>query len=592
MITNFDYLKKDSKFSRFADVAISAEKIILMDPEASILNSRRAMEFAIKWMYSVDSELEMPYQDNLQSLMNAEEYRQIVGPDLWKRMDYIRRSGNSVAHNNKKLGVDEAMLCLENLFIYLDYIAYCYSTQYEEHSFDKTIITSRIEKAKKSKEAVAATKNELEKEQQKSAKQELDLKKLIAENASLRDELSARRQEQQPTYVPKPLDLSEYKTRKLYIDSMLTDAGWTEGEDWLNEVELSGMPNKSETGFADYVLYDDMHRPLAVIEAKRTCVDVSKGRQQAKLYADLLEQEYKRRPVIFMTNGFETRIIDGQYPERKCASIYSKRDLEKWFNLLTMRTSLKHVTVDKKYSRARSDLHKKIAGIASVANIPEIQAQTDLINKVLNTDYVDTAGINEFEEIREKLRNLMKYLPNSSIRYDTNFTDEVLSTEWNESELENDDLKNYKAKAEYYIRQHQDNIAIAKLKRNKPLTSTDIAMLEEVLWSEVGTKQDYEQEFGEKPLGEFVREIVGLDMNAAKEAFSEYLTNASLDSRQIYFVNQIVEYIVHNGMMKDLSVLQESPFTDRGSVVEIFTDLSVWMGIRKVIDMINANAVA
>lgn len=185
------------------------------------------------------------------------------------------------------------MLCLENLFIYLDYIAYCYSTQYEERSFDKTIITSRIEKAKKSKEVAAATRIELEKEQEKSAKQELDLKKLIAENASLRDELSARRQEQQPTYVPKPLDLSEYKTRKLYIDSMLTDAGWTEGEDWLNEVELSGMPNKSKTGFADYVLYDDMHRPLAVIEAKRTCVDVSKGRQQAKLYADLLEQEYK-----------------------------------------------------------------------------------------------------------------------------------------------------------------------------------------------------------------------------------------------------------------------------------------------------------
>lgn len=98
----------------------------------------------------------------------------------------------------------------------------------------------------------------------------------------------------------------------------------------------------------------------------------------------------------------------------------------------------------KKYSRARSDLHKKIAGIASVANIPEIQAQTDLINKVLNTDYVDTAGINEFEEIREKLRNLMKYLPNSSIRYDTNFTVKCFRPEWNESELENDDLKNTK----------------------------------------------------------------------------------------------------------------------------------------------------
>lgn len=1114
MITNFDYLKNDPQFSTFANVAISAEKIILIDPEASILNSRRAMEFAIKWMYSVDSGLEMPYQDNLQSLMNTEEFRQMIGPDLWKRMDYIRRSGNNAAHSNKKLGRDEAMLCLENLFIYLDYVACCYSKQYKERSFDKTIITSRIKKAKESKETANAIKAELAREQELSAKRELDLQKLIAENASLKEELSARRQEQQQTYVPKPLDLSEYKTRKLYIDSMLMDAGWTEGKDWINEVELPGMPNKSETGFADYVLYDDMHRPLAIIEAKRTCVDVSKGRQQAKLYADLLEQKYKRRPVIFLTNGFDTHIIDGQYPERKCAVIYSKRDLEKWFNLLSMRTSLKNVTVDKniagryyqeaavkavcdsfeeknrrkallvmatgsgktrtvialckcllqagwiknilfladrnslvtqakrsfvnmlpdlsctnlveekdnynahcvfstyqtmincidtvndnegklftcghfdlvicdeahrsiynkyrdifsyfdapligltatpkdeidkntyeifelengvptygydlaqavkdgylvdyvsvesklkfieqgivydelseedkeayeetfedehgnlpesinssvlntwifnedtikqvlnilmtdgikidygqklgktiifaknhdhaekirevfnkeyphlpdyakvidnymtyaqsaidefsdskkmpqiaisvdmldtgidvpevlnlvffkkvmskakfwqmigrgtrlcpglldgedkqkfyifdfcgnfeffrmnkgkatanmialqgaifnlkfeisyklqdmeyqidrlieyrkalvkqmsekvrelprdnfavrqhlkyvdlyssesnynaltyedtlivreevaplilpdgdeasavrfdalmygielaylvgkKYSRARTDLRKKVAGIANVANIPEIQAQSELVNKILNTDYVDNAGINEFEEIREKLRDLMKYIPKGTIKYVTNFTDELLSMEWKESELENDELKNYKAKAEYYIRQHQDNIAIAKLKTNRPLTSGDLASLEEILWREVGTKQDYEHEFGSKPLGEFVREIVGLDMNAAKEAFSEYLTGTNLDSRQIYFVNQIVEYIVHNGMMKDLSVLLESPFTDRGSVAEVFTDLNVWSGIRKVIDTINANAAA
>lgn len=63
------------------------------------------------------------------------------------------------------------------------------------------------------------------------------------------------------------------------------------------------------------------------------------------------------------------------------------------------------------YSKARIDLYKKVAGIASVANIPEIQAQTDLINRILNTDYVDHAGINEFEEIREKLCGLMKYIP-------------------------------------------------------------------------------------------------------------------------------------------------------------------------------------
>lgn len=131
------------------------------------------------------------------------------------------------------------------------------------------------------------------------------------------------------------------------------------------------------------------------------------------------------------------------------------------------------------------------------------------------------------------------------------------------------------------MRQHQDDEVISKLKHNKPMTHEDINILEKILWGELGTEDEYKAEYGEKPLGQFVREIVGLDMNVAKEAFSEYLESTDLDSRQIYFVNQIVEYIVRNGMMNDLSVLQEAPFTDRGSIVEIFSDINVWMGIKK-----------
>lgn len=246
----------------------------------------------------------------------------------------------------------------------------------------------------------------------------------------------------------------------------------------------------------------------------------------------------------------------------------------------------------KTYARARKDLYKKVSAIASVANIPEIMVQSELIDKILHTDYVDNAGINEFEHIRESLRNLIKYIPYDGAIYNTNFDDEILSIEWKDSELENDDLKNYKAKAEFYVRQHQDNAVIAKLRSNIPLNAEDVKVLEGILWSEVGSKADYEAEYGQKPLGEFVREIVGLDMNAAKAAFADYLNNVNLDARQIYFVNQIVEYIVHNGVMKDLSVLQEAPFTDKGSVVEIFTDLSVWIGIRKIIEQVNANALA
>lgn len=107
---------------------------------------------------------------------------------------------------------------------------------------------------------------------------------------------------------------------------------------------------------------------------------------------------------------------------------------------------------DKPYTRAKNDLQKHVKAIAGVANIPEIQVKTDLIQKILQTSHVDHAGIDEFEYMREELRSLMKYIPQKSVKYETNFSDDILSVQWREAELENDDLKNYKAKAEYYIR--------------------------------------------------------------------------------------------------------------------------------------------
>ena len=328
-MTNFDFLLAEPQFSPFSEAAVAAEKILHIDPAASVMNCRRAMEFAVKWMYSVDSSLEMPYDDKLVLLLGSEDFRDIVGKDLWQRLNLIRRLGNDVVHDSKKkITLEEATLCLENLHIFMDFVAYCYGNDYVEKPFDASLLAEH-------------------KEVPAPSQAQFDFEKLLAENKALREELTARREQQQQTYVPKPLELSEYKTRKIYIDAMLRDAGWVEDKDWVNEVELPGMPNNSEVGFADYVLYGDDGKALAVIEAKRTCVDVSKGRQQAKLYADLLEKRHGRRPVIFLTNGFDTRIDDGAYPERKVAAIYSKRDLEKLFNLRTMRTSLKHVLVNK-----------------------------------------------------------------------------------------------------------------------------------------------------------------------------------------------------------------------------------------------------
>ncbi len=330
-MSNFTPYQSDPRFAPFATIAISAERILPIDPSASALNCRRAMELAVKWMYSVDGALVMPGDDKLVNLLGTEEFRDIVDEKLLFRLDFIRKMGNRAAHAGQQVTREQAVLCLQNLFVFLDFVAYCYGDSYEAHTFDPALLEA----------PTAAPTPAL-------PETEVKLAELPRESAAIKDELTRRRAEQKQTYVPKPLDISEYKTRKVYIDTMLQDAGWVEGKNWQNEVELAGMPNKREVGYADYVLYGDDGRALAVIEAKRTCVDPAKGRQQAKLYADIIEKRQGRRPVIFLTNGFETRIDDGQYPERRVAAIYSKRDLEKWFNLRRMRTPLTDVAVDKR----------------------------------------------------------------------------------------------------------------------------------------------------------------------------------------------------------------------------------------------------
>ena len=114
-MTNFDFLKNEPKFKDFADVAISAERIFQFDYAASVLNCRRAMEFAVKWMYSVDSALVMPWDDRLVSLMSTDEFRDIIDADLLKRMEFIRKTGNFAAHTGQKVKKEQAELRQEYL---------------------------------------------------------------------------------------------------------------------------------------------------------------------------------------------------------------------------------------------------------------------------------------------------------------------------------------------------------------------------------------------------------------------------------------------------------------------------------------------
>jgi len=134
----------------------------------------------------------------------------------------------------------------------------------------------------------------------------------------------------------KPPYMSEAATRRLYIDLYLMEAGW----DVLDqdnvaipgkagvEIEVHGMPNLHGVGYCDYVLYGKDGRPLAIVEVKKTSESPEKGRHQVDLYAECMEKVYGYKPVMYYTNGYSTKIIDGIYPDRSVIAFHTLDELE------------------------------------------------------------------------------------------------------------------------------------------------------------------------------------------------------------------------------------------------------------------------
>lgn len=146
-MTNFDFLKLDPQFAAFSDVAISAEQLLHIDVSASVLNCRRAMEFAIKWMYSVERELEVPYDATLLTMMEDEQFQNIVGATLFQEMELIRKLGNDAAHEEEKISLEQGEICLKNLFCFLDFVAARYSENYKKIQFNPKLLELTTEEA-------------------------------------------------------------------------------------------------------------------------------------------------------------------------------------------------------------------------------------------------------------------------------------------------------------------------------------------------------------------------------------------------------------------------------------------------------------
>lgn len=230
--------------------------------------------------------------------------------------------------------------------------------------------------------------------------------------------------------------------------------------------------------------------------------------------------------------------------------------------------------------------------LSKVYRLPQVAAKKEMIEKVQETNFWDDVTVVELDKVREALRDLLQYLEHAGRRiYYTDFTDEITDRNEGEPIYASVDLKNYRKKVEFYLRDHKGKISVFKLRHNKRLTEADLKELEEILWKELGTKADYEKEYGDTPVGRLVRQIVGVDREAVNEAFSEFLTEERLNVNQIRFVRLIVDYIVANGNIDDNRVLMDEPFRSAGSITALFKDdMDSARKIMSIVDSIKHNS--
>ncbi len=324
MASNFAFLKNDPKYQEIAIACMEAEKAISVSNSTAALQTRRALEIAVKWAYQYDSDLTVPYQDNLSSLIHNYEFKEILDEKLFPRIKFIISLGNKAAHTVKPVSRDQAVQSLSNLYDFISWVDYSYSTETHNEQFNASLLQdgSALEKKTRQMQLDLAAKEAAWEVERKKLKESL-------KSAQERQKTTEQRKENEAAKDFVCFDISEFKTRKIYIDHALEMAGWEIGTNCIEEVEVAGMPNPSGQGFVDYVLYADNGKPLAVVEAKRTSEDPKKGKVQARLYADCLEKEHGVRPLIFYTNGFETWFWDdSDYPERLVSGFFTRDELD------------------------------------------------------------------------------------------------------------------------------------------------------------------------------------------------------------------------------------------------------------------------
>ncbi len=376
-MSNFDFLKP-AEWSALHDAARQAEGMANTDARACCFYARRTLELAVAWLYKHDQALRLPYQDNLSALIHEPTFRQTVGDALFTKARLIKNLGNMAVHGTKKMVAADALNATRELFHFCYWLARTFGRTDGKTArpdpglrFDVNLLPGAIAAAP------AQSAEQLQKLEVELRARDERLSTLLASHAALDDELKQLRAQvaaakKANTAEADTHDYSEAETRKAFIDVLLKEAGWNLNPAINFEVEVTGMANNEGKGYVDYVLWGDDGKPLALIEAKRTTKSATVGQQQAKLYADCLEQMTGQRPVIFYSNGYQHWIWDDTaYPPRPVQGFYKKPELE----LAIQRRASRRKLAEAVINPAIVERHYQIRAIRRVGETFEVDNQ-------------------------------------------------------------------------------------------------------------------------------------------------------------------------------------------------------------------------
>jgi type I restriction enzyme R subunit len=368
--SNFRWL--EAEWPDLFESASKAEALAHADARTACFHARRGLEVLVHWLYRHDASLRLPYQDNLSALIHEPTFKTTAGAAVFAKTVLINRLGNSAVHGHRPVQQFDALTAVRELFHVAYWLAHTYARGAKPPpglAFDSSALPKTTPLPKQTVEQLQRLETELRERDEKLSALLADKTTLDAELTRLRVEIAEAKKAN--TTEADTHDYSEEQTRDCFIDLLLKEAGWPltrEGHD--TEYPVTGMPNNNNgEGFVDYVLWGDDGLPLALNEAKRTKRDPRVGQRQAELYADCLEKQFGRRPIIFYSNGYDHWIWDDtNYPPRPVQGFYKKGELE----LLIQRRTTRKKLADAKIDEAIVDRYYQTRGVRRIGEAFEI----------------------------------------------------------------------------------------------------------------------------------------------------------------------------------------------------------------------------